>query len=227
MSVLGWFLAVFGVVGVVYALRMMSRMKKMQTVPLHGPGEIQSGAGKADAKGLISPEGQPVAGEGMLTAPMERSTVPRLRDRGRAQVGEDRRDRERQQDEVGQRQDPHRVQGQPLQPVRRDRHCRHRPLEGKPDGEFEKSHNSTVKVGMTIPGSLAFGQMQMNTPSLPRDSRTVAFVATEKVLKAGGRLYAMGAPKGGAISAPDGMLGKVLLSRRAARYFLAATKKLL
>jgi hypothetical protein len=67
--------------------------------------------------------------------------------------------------------------------------------------------------------------MQMNTPSLPRDSRTVAFVATEKVLKAGGTLYAMGALKGGAIGAPDGMLGKVLLSSKGRSHLLAATKK--
>src|SRR5262245_25730780 len=71
MSVLGWFLAVGGLAGIVFALRMMMKAKKMQSVPFRTPSEIaKDGQSAADAKGMVSTEGNAEPGQQPLTAPM-------------------------------------------------------------------------------------------------------------------------------------------------------------
>jgi len=58
MNILGWFLAVCGLAGLVFGLRMMLKSKKMNTVPFKKPSDIAAnGAGAADAKGMVSTEG--------------------------------------------------------------------------------------------------------------------------------------------------------------------------
>ena len=224
MSYLGWFLAVGGVAGIVFALRMMLKMKKMQSVPFRTPSEIQKGgAGVADAKGLVSTEGQAAATGEPLIAPM--SGQPCLA----YQIVVERKWEKHEQTENGTSKKTG------SDKVLTQYHgSKFRVTDGggaididaskEPDAEFEQSHTSTIKVGTMIPGSLAFGQLQVNTPSLPRDSRTTAFVGTEKIIKPG-NVYALGALQGGAITTPAGMLGKLVLSTKGRAKLLAHTKR--
>ena len=70
MSVLGWFLSLIGLVGLVVGLLQMLKGKKLNAVPFRAPAQIaQMGPGAADAKGLVSTEGA-VGQQGLLTAPM-------------------------------------------------------------------------------------------------------------------------------------------------------------
>src|SRR4029079_7459603 len=70
MSSLGWFLALFGFIGLIIGLLQMLKGKKMNAVPFRAPSQIaQLGPGAADAKGLVSTEGA-VGQQGLLTAPM-------------------------------------------------------------------------------------------------------------------------------------------------------------
>jgi hypothetical protein len=70
---------------------------------------------------------------------------------------------------------------------------------------------------LIVPQAIAFGAMQFQTPMLPKDSRTVAFVGTEKILRPAGTMYALGAlevsPQGAKIGTPKGILsGSLMLS---------------
>jgi hypothetical protein len=224
MSVLGWFLAVGGVAGVVFALRMMLKMKKMQSVPFRTPSEIErGGAGVADAKGLVSTEGEAALSGEPLIAPM--SGEPCLA----YQIVVERKWEKEEQTENGtsKKSGSDKV-------LTQYRGAKFRISDGagkidvdaskEPDAEFAKAHESTIKVGTLVPGSLSFGKLQVNTPSLPRDSRTTAFVGTEKIIKPG-NLYALGALQGGAITTPPGMLGKLVLSTKGRAKLLAHTKR--
>ena len=225
MSVLGWFLAVCGVAGVVFALRMMMKMKKMQTVPFKTPSEIATaGASVADAKGMISTEGQAVAGAEPLIAPM--SGEPCLA----YQITVERKWEKEEETENGTKKN---TGSDKFHTVYRGGRFQLTDASGaidvdvskEPDADFTQAHSSTIKVGSTIPGSLAFGQMQMNTPQVSRDSRTVAFVGTEKILKPGATMYAMGALKGSTIGTPDGLLGKLTLSSKGRAALLGSTRR--
>ncbi len=224
MSVLGWILAVFGLAGVVFALRMMLKAKKMQAVPFKTPGEIaRDGAAAADQKGLVSTEGpaQPIE---PLTAPM--SGQPCLayellieRKWEKETVTERGTEKKTGSDKIFDQYRGSVFQiGDSAGSVQVD-------ATKRPDADFEKSHSSTVRVGMMIPGTLAFGQMQLNTPALSRDARTVSFVGTEKILKPG-NLYALGALQGNTIVEPPGALaGKLTLSSKGRAKLLSSTKR--
>ena len=91
-----------------------------------------------------------------------------------------------------------------------------------PDADFVKTHESKVKIGLMIPGTIAFGQLQMQTPQLPRDSRTTGFVGVEKIVKPG-HMYALGALKNGAISTPKGLTAALTLSGKGREKLLGST----
>jgi hypothetical protein len=226
MSVLGWFLAAGGLAGIVFALRMMMKSKKMQTVPFKTPSEIaQGGAQAADAKGMISTEGNAEAGPQPLTAPM--SGQPCLA----YEIKIERRWEKQIQTEKGFEKktgtDKVLTQYQGSQ---------FRITDGsgavdvdaskEPDAAFEQAHTSTIKVGMVVPGTLQFGQMQVNTPViLPDAGRTSAFVGTEKILKPG-NLYALGQLQNGILSTPKGALtGRLTLSSKGRSALLASTRR--
>lgn len=224
MSVLGWILAVFGAAGVVFALRMMLKAKKMQSVPFKTPGEIaRDGAAAADQKGLVSTEG-PAAPIEPLTAPM--SGQPCLayevvieRKWEKETITERGTEKKTGSDKIFDQ-----YHGSVFQ-IGDASGSVHVDATKRPDADFEKSHSSTVRVGMMIPGTLAFGQMQINTPSVSRDARTVSFVGTEKILKPG-NLYALGALSGTTIVEPPGALaGKLTLSAKGRAKLLSATKR--
>jgi hypothetical protein len=68
---LGWFLAVGGLIGVIFGVLQMMKGKKMGTVPFKKPSEIaQQGLQAGDAKQMVSTEGQVQPGPQKLIAPM-------------------------------------------------------------------------------------------------------------------------------------------------------------
>ncbi len=225
MSVLGWLLAVGGIAGVVFAIMQMLKMKKMQTVPFKTPGEIaKGGSSVADAKGMISTEGQAVAGGEPLIAPMSGTACLAY------SITVERKWEKEEETENGTKKNTgsdkfHTVYRGGTFDLNDGSGAVHVDVSKEPDADFAQAHSSTIKVGMTIPGTLTFGQMQMNTPHISRESRTVAFVGTEKILKAGGTMYAMGALKGDTIATPDGMLGKLILSTKGRAALLGSTKR--
>jgi hypothetical protein len=101
----------------------------------------------------------------------------------------------------------------------------------EPDSEYEKTHSSTMSIGLMIPGTLTFGQFQMNTPAiLDTDARTTAFVGTEKILRASPTMYALGqlgaGPQGLALATPKGIgTGKLIVHHQGREKLLGKTKR--
>ncbi len=221
MSILGWFLAVFGVAGLVFALRMLLKAKKMQAVPFRTPAEIAAqGASAADAKGLVSTEGS--------TSPIEQLIAPMSGEPCLAYEVKIERKWEKEvitergtEKKTGSEKIFEQFKGSVFkigEAVQVD-------ATKRPDADFEKTHSSTVRVGLMIPGMLEFGKLQVNTPSLSREARTVSFIGTETILKPG-NLYALGALQGSTITEPPGLLGgKLTLSSKGRAKLLSATKR--
>jgi hypothetical protein len=225
MSLLGWILAAFGGAGIIFGVRMFLKLKKMTTVPFWKPSEIaKKGAAAADAKGMVSTEGQ-VGASALLTAPM--SGQPCLAYELLVELKWEQQDVTEKGTETkkGKNNVYSQYQGGVFDlvdgagAIKLD-------LAKKPDATFEQSHTSTIPIGATVPGMLEFGRFELERPRLPDDRRTVAFVGTEKIVKPSPTLFAMGQLKGTTLGEPSGAFsGKLTLSTQGRAHLLAATKR--
>ena len=231
MSVLGWFLSFAGFVGLIVGLLQMLKGKKLNSVPFRAPSQIaQLGPGAADAKGMVSTEGT-VSQQGLLTAPMsgkpclafeitverkyettERTENGTETKKGSTSIFSD------YQGGIFALQD-----GQGTVMV---------DATTKPDASFEKAHSSGVNVGILglIPGTLQFGNFQMNTPLLTGEGRTTGFEGIEKIVPPSPNLYALGAlamgPQGPVVHTPKGIgTGKLILSSKGRASLVKSTKR--
>jgi len=231
MSILGWFLSFVGFVGLIVGLLQMLKGKKLNSVPFRAPSQIaQLGPGAADAKGMVSTEGT-VSQQGLLTAPMsgkpclafeitverkyettERTENGTQTKKGSSSIFSD------YKGGVFALQD---AQGTVLVDA-----------TTKPDASFEKAHSSGVNVGILglIPGTLQFGNFQMNTPLLTGEGRTTGFEGVEKIVPPSPNLYALGAlamgPQGPVVHTPKGIgTGKLILSSKGRASLVKSTKR--
>jgi uncharacterized protein YaiE (UPF0345 family) len=231
MNILGWILAVVGLVGLIFGLRMMLKGKKMGGVPFVKPADLaQRGAQAADAKGLVSTEGAAALPNPPLMAPM--SGTPCIG----YEITVERKWEKQVRTEKGHTT---KTGTSKLHTEWRGSMFQLNDGQGtvlvdastEPDTDLEKTHSSTITVGMMIPGMLTFGSMQMNTPAiLSTDERTTHFVGTEKVLKASPTVYALGqlaqGPQGFAIGTPKGIgTGKLILSHQGRDHLMGKTKR--
>jgi hypothetical protein len=232
MSVLGWFLAFCGFVGLVVGLLQMLKGKKMNAVPFRAPGEIaQLGPGAADAKGLVSTEGA-VGQQNLLTAPMSgrpciayELTIERKWEKS-----------ERTENGTQTKKGSDKLFGDykgAMFALTDGQTQLWVDASEQPDASFEKAHSSTMNVGMlgVIPAMLQFGNFQMNTPSIVSlDSRTVGFEGTEKIVPPSATLYALGqinaTPQGPVLATPKGIgTGKLILSNKGRASLVKSTKR--
>jgi hypothetical protein len=231
MSVLGWILAFCGFVGLIFGLRMMLKWKKMNAVPFRAPSQIaQLGPGAADAKGMVSTEGH-VAQQGLLTAPM--SGRPCLA--FEISVSRKYEKTERTENGTQTKKDSSNIFSDYKGGVFALQDAQGTVLVDattKPDASFEKSHTSGVNVGMLgiIPGTLQFGNFQMNTPLLTGEGSTTGFEGIEKIVPPSPNLYALGAltmgPQGPVLGTPKGIgTGKLVLSTKGRASLAGSTKR--
>lgn len=231
MSYLGWFLAVCGLVGVVFGLMQMLKGKKMGTVPFKKPSEIaQQGMQAGDAKQMVSTEGQVQQGPQPLIAPM--SGQPCLAYEITIERSWEKHERTENGDVKKTGSDNvHRESKGSLFQLSDGTGAVLIDSSGSLDADMDKTHSSTISVGMMIPGTLSFGQMQLNTPHIASsDSRTTAFVGTEKAVKVSPTVYALGqlqqGSQGPMIGTPKGIgTGKLILSAKGREALLGKTKR--
>jgi hypothetical protein len=229
MSEFGWLLVLVGAVCGLVGLLLHRKVKKMNAVPYRRPAEIaQLGAGAADAKGLVSTEGA-VAAPQPLLAPMSGQQCLAY------EIVVERRWEREEQNEKGEVRTNtgsdvvmRRYEGSLFQ-LRDELGAVWVDATKQPDVDLERSHSNTERVGVVAPYVLGFGQMQFQVPPLPRDSRTTAFVGTERVLKPVGSFYALGQlearPEGAVIGTPKGILsGRLLLSSKGRAKLLASSQ---
>jgi hypothetical protein len=70
--------------------------------------------------------------------------------------------------------------------------------------DFAPSHLERQPMGAMVPSEIRFGQMRVQTPADLGTERTVAFIATERILLPQEELYVRGALVNGAIGSPVG-----------------------
>src|SRR5215472_1995795 len=217
---LGAILLIIGLIAVVIGVVFFFKMKRMAAAPFHKTGEIGQNPGVADAKGMISTEGQIVA-QNAVRAPCSGQpclyyevTVEREWEKMvTTQQGSKR--------QTGSTKVTTNKGGTIFQlndgsgPVSIDAR------EGA-DADLQKSHDQKVPVGMMVPGEIVFGQMRMQTPANLGPERTTAFKATEKILAAQGNLYACGKLVNGAITKPGWT--SLILSHKGRVALLGSTK---
>jgi hypothetical protein len=231
MSVLGWFLAFCGFVGLIVGLLQMFKGKKLNSVPFRAPSQIaQLGQTAADAKGLVSTEGV-VGQEGLLTAPMsgrpclafEISVERKYETTERTENGTQTKKSSSNifSDYKGGVFSLQDGQGSVLVDC-----------SSRPDASFDKSHSSGVNVGILgiIPGTLQFGNFQMNTPLIIGEGSTTGFEGVEKIVPPSPNLYALGAlamgPQGPIMHTPKGIgTGKLILSAKGRASLVKSTKR--
>jgi hypothetical protein len=218
-------------VGLVVGLLQMLKAKKMNAVPFRRPSEIaQLGPGAADAKGMVSTEGQVQPGPQPLHAPM--SGEPCLA----YEIVVERKWEKHVQTEKGMQKKTgsERVfsdtKGSLFQ-ITDGAGAIMVDSNGTIDADMDKSHSSKVPVGITMPGTLVFGRFQMNTPLvLNTDTRTTGYEATEKVVRPSAQVYALGKLDQGAygptLATPAGIgTGKLILSSKGRAQLLGKTKR--
>jgi|GEM_PF-2084215 len=230
MSVLGWFLAFVGFVGLIFGLLQMFKGKKMNAVPFRAPSQIaQLGAQAADAKGLVSTEGA-VGQQGLLTAPMSGKPCLAFEITVERKWEKHERTENGMQKKTGSSNLFSDYKGGifPLQDAQGTVLV---DASQKPDATFEKSHSSGVNVGMLgiIPSTLQFGNFQMSTPLITGEGSTTGFEGIEKIIPPSPNLYALGAlaatPQGPVVHTPKGIgTGKLILSSKGRAALAKSTK---
>jgi hypothetical protein len=214
-------LLIVGLVALAIGLRFFLKMKKLASAPFKKTGEIAANPAVADAKGMISAEGQIVAPQ-PVTAPCSGQpclyyevTVEREWEKMvKTQKGNERR--------TGTTKVVTNKMGAIFHlddgsgPVNIDAR------EGV-DGELQKTHDERVTIGMMLPGELQFGQMRIQTPMNLGPERTLAFRAIEKTLSHAGNLYACGKLVNGAVSKPG--WSSLIVSHKGREVLLGSTKK--
>jgi hypothetical protein len=217
MQYFGFFLLVVAVVGVIVALLQRSKGQKLAAAPFVKTGEAASNPQAADAKGIISVEGQ-IACQQPLRGPQsgqpciyfhykleEEHTKSKLTERGTETTKEWRVVSEQKQGTAFTLDDgsgPVWVQ-----------------ITDGVDADLQQSFSG-------MPGTGAGGSVGGMAAGLAVAALTGGRLrATERILPAQGKLFALGKHEQGRIAKTDGMLGKLILSPKGREGLMGATKR--
>src|SRR5215472_14436950 len=159
---LGAILLIIGLIAVVIGVVFFFKMKRMAAAPFHKTGEIAQNPGVADAKGMISTEGQivaqqpvraPCSGQPCLYYEVEISRE--WEKMVTTQQGTKK--------QTGTTKVTTNKGGAMFQLNDGSGPCNIDAREGV-DADLSKTHDQKVTIGMTVPGEIVFGQMRMQTP---------------------------------------------------------------
>lgn len=217
MQYLGFFLLLLFVVGVVVALLMRAKGNKILAAPFKGTGEAASNPQAADAKGGISVEGN-VACQQPLRGPQsgqpciyfeykleEEITKSKLTENGTQTTKEWKTISEQKQGTAFTLDDgsgPVWVQ-----------------ITDNVDGDLQQSFSGVPGTGGGAGVGGAVAGLAMAALSGGR------LRATERIIPATGKLFALGKLEQGCIRRTDGMMGKLMLSPKGREGLLGATKR--
>jgi hypothetical protein len=218
--VLGVILLIVGIIGLVVGVVFFLKMKRMAAAPFKKTGEIATNPGVADAKGMISTEGQIVA-QNAIRAPCSGQpclyyevTIEREWEKMvTTQQGTNK--------QTGTTKVTTNKGGAIFQLNDGSGGVNVDAREGV-DADLQKAHEQKVPIGMMVPGEIVFGQMRMQTPVNLGPERTTGFKAVEKILPAQGSLYACGKLVNGSISKPGWT--SLILSHKGREALLGSTK---
>jgi hypothetical protein len=226
----GVLLGLVGVVGIVFGLLQKRKSGKIGAIPFHPPSRImQMGQSAADAKGMVSTEGQAVLSNTPLIAPMS----------GKPCIA--------YEIEIVQEYEYYEQTDQGTQ-TRTKSETSLKEFKGSifqlsdgqggvfvdaqkmPDASMEQSFRHRMDIGMMIPGQLQFGQGVFNTPLLSTEGPVKAFIGIERIIEPAPKMFVMGqlaqGPMGLAIGEPKGMLsGKMMIAPKSRDALLGAASR--
>lgn len=193
MAGFGAILLAIGFIAAIYWFIMARKAGKVKNVPFRKPSEIQQqGPASADAKGLVSCEGQvqgqpliaPASGQPCLYWEFELvrqwekhstdSNGNRTTSSGSTSVNTEKLGTVfTLTDGTG---------GVAIDCTK------------KPDADMKTSHSSEIRIGMLLPGELMFGNLRTQVPHLPGGENVKGFKGVEKIVpfQAGQTLFALG-----------------------------------
>ena len=203
-------------IGIVFFLK----MKRIAGAPFMGTGEIAQNPGVADAKGMISTEGEIVAGQAVaapcsgqpclyyeVTIEREWEKLVKTQEGTKTQSGSTRVTTNK---------------GGAVFQLNDGTGVVHVDARESVDADLTKAHDERIAIGMMLPGELVFGHMRMQTPVNLGPERTTGFKVVEKILPAQGKLYACGKLANGAISKPG--WSSLILSHKGRTALLGSSK---
>jgi len=217
---LGFFLVVVALGGLVFGLLQHLKGKKILAAPFKKTGEIAQNPGVADAKGIVSCEGNVVAQQPAIApcsgTPCIYYEIEVIQEWEKHVVTED-----------GSKTEKGKTTLQTVKagnvffvddgsgPIAID------PSQGM-DVELDKTFDQTQNVSH---GDVMFGQFHTQIPYAGGDKHGRGVKVIEKVVPAQGGMFVMGQLVQGQIKKPQGMLGTLRASRKGRTALLGATKR--
>ncbi|MBX3192705.1 MAG: hypothetical protein KF819_37320 [Labilithrix sp.] len=217
---LGFVLVPLALIGLLIGLLQHLKGKKILAAPFRRTGEIAQNPAAADAKGIVSCEGNIQAQQPAMAPcsgqPCIYFEIEVVQEWERHVLTENGSKRETGKDTIQT------VKSGAVffvddgsGPVAVD------PTQGMDvglDKSFEQSQNVSY-------GDVVFGQFRAQVPPASGDKHGRAVKVVEKIVPPMGGLFVMGQLTNGHIRKPDGMLGKMLASRKGRAALLGATKR--
>ncbi|MHB8872990.1 MAG: GIDE domain-containing protein [Myxococcaceae bacterium] len=221
---MGVLLLLIGLAVLIFGLTQHFKGKRILAAPFKKTGEIAKDPTSPDPKGAMSTEGAAIA-ETPLLSPCSKTPCLAYE----VEIQREWEKQEQTQDGVktksGSTKEESLKQGMTFKlddgtgPIPVD--CSKADVS---DFDTTKSQfTEKVKIGAFVPGELVFGQLKMQTPSLPSGERTLAFKATEKIVPVGGNYFVLGKLENGTLGKPGWR--SMMFSSKGRDGLLASTAK--
>ncbi len=219
---MGFIVLLLGLAGLGVGLFQHLKAKRILAAPFKKTGELKQDPTSSDPKGLISTEGNVVAPAPLLSpcsqTPCLYYEVEVIRHGEKTELTQDGTKTEKKKETV--------------ETLKKglvfslDDGSGAIPVDASQGGDFDnlkKKFEEKVKLGLTLPGELKFGELRLRTPRLPSGESTVAFEAIEKIVPVEGKLFALGKIDKGVIGKPGWR--SMMFSSKGRDGLLAATAK--
>jgi hypothetical protein len=220
MQPLGFVLVGLGMIGIIFVLVTVRRIKKLHATTLHKTGELATNPAIAGPKGEVSAEGAvvvmqpfiaPVSGKPALYYEI---TIKRKWEK--VVNTENGRKRETGSDTVSTSNGAGQFgidDGSGLIAIDASQGA---------SADLVQSFKQEQRVAS---GDVMFGQFQASVPPSVGDKETIGVECTEMILAPEGKLYAVGVLTNGMIGKPQGTFGKLTLSSKGKHGHVASLKK--
>jgi hypothetical protein len=215
-------MAVAAAVGL-FAFWQHRKGKRILAAPFKKTGEvIKQGAAAADPKGMISTEGAVIQGSQPLLSPITKTPCLYYEIEIRRKWEKQERTQNGYTTRTGSDSVHSAKQGTVFSlddgtgPV---------PVDASQgaDTDMKKTFQESIPIGFLVPSELKFGELRINTPINLSSDSTKGYEATEKIVPADGKLFALGRLENGAIRKPGWR--SMMLSPKGRDGLLASTGK--
>jgi hypothetical protein len=216
MQYLGFFLLIVFVAGIIGGLLQMAKAKKILAAPFKKTGEVASNPSVADAKGMISVEGQ-VACANPLKAPQTGQACVYYEHKLEEEFTKSTLTEQGTKTSKEWKTISHQKQGTTFQVDDGSGAINVNAMDSV-DGDLQRVFSGPPGAG----GNVAAAAAGLVAAALTGGNR---FRVTEHIIPAQGKMFVLGKLAGGQITKTDGMMGKIMLSGKGREGLLGATNR--